>query len=90
MVLRGDDAGKLSRILQVEIARRSQGSAIENRVDVQSGELSIAPGTSRGWTSASYPFGPEAVAGVGPLLLPWRDRPQRYRFESSALVAHSQ
>ncbi|MDB4976542.1 MAG: hypothetical protein JWN48_4883 [Myxococcaceae bacterium] len=86
LVLHGDEHGQIVRALVVEVARRQGERAIENHVLTQAGALVIEPGSARGWTQLSYPFTSDAVAGVEPLLLPWKDRPTRYHREGAVLV----
>jgi hypothetical protein len=97
LVLRGDPDDRIARALAVEVARRQRAShrpagdhserAIENRVSVQNGVLSIEPGTASGWTEQTYPFTPDAIPGSERLLLPWRDKVVRYRASGAVLVA---
>jgi hypothetical protein len=87
LVLRGAAGGRLTRALLVEVARRQGPHAIENRVRVERGALAIEPGVAKAWSKASYPFTPEAVSGAQRLLLPWSDRPVRYRYAGGLLVA---
>ena len=49
--------------------------------------LRISPGAARGWDASSYPFVADATDGYAPLLLPWKDRAQLYRFERGQLAA---
>jgi hypothetical protein len=99
LVLRADASARLARVLLVEVARRQRPQppagkqpesgperAVENRVLVQRGALTIEPGEARGWSGESYPFSLDAIAGSERLLLPWMDRPVVYRLAASALV----
>jgi hypothetical protein len=74
-------------LLTREIAREQAGQRIENELVTGGGHLEIRPGTSRGWTAATWPFaespGPD---GVEPPLLPWRDGPLRFRYAGGRLV----
>jgi len=53
---------------------------------VMGGRLQIHPGRARGWGEDSWPFTQDANDSVEPLLLPWRDRPVRYRLRGGRLV----
>jgi len=99
LVLRGDASARLVRVLVAEVARRQRPlppagkksagpeHAIENRVLLQGGALTIEPGDARGWSGESYPFAPDAIAGSERLLLPWMDKPVTYRLADNKLVA---
>ncbi len=89
LVHRFDEQQRFSRVLSVEAFRyafRSEGRAhISNRVSIERGKLTVSPGHATGWSETSYPFVDEAVAGVGKLLLPWKDKPVRYHWSAGAL-----
>jgi hypothetical protein len=85
IVLRSD-GDRIVRVLTAEIKRVAEGGAIENRVRAERGALVIEPGTARGWSAETYPFAADAVGGVAPLLLPWRDRAVRYALRGDALA----
>jgi hypothetical protein len=87
LVLRADAQGRIGRILAVEVARRQGAKAVVNRVRSERGALSIEPGQAQGLEQTSYPFLNEATGGVDRLLLPWLDRPRRYRLAGDRLVA---
>lgn len=74
------------RLLQVEVARMQSGRAIQNEVRARNGQLEIRPGRARGWTEATYRFARDPNDNVDPLLLPWQDRPVRYRVRGGRLV----
>ncbi len=84
----------MSPILAVEVRREQNGASVGNVVRLlhERGHyaLRIAPGRARGWDAGSYPFVAESSDGYGPLLLPWKDRPLRYRFNGEQLVGHGQ
>lgn len=90
MVLRIEVSGseaRVARLLAAEVARRQDKSAIVNKVGAQGGKLTIEPGQAVGFSQASYPYSNEATGGVERLLLPWSDRPVRYRFDGARLLA---
>jgi hypothetical protein len=87
LVLRADAHNRFVRILVAEVARRQGERAIVNRVRHERGKLLIEPGEAQGFSQATYPFRNEATGGVERLLLPWLDRPLRYRLEGERLVA---
>jgi len=78
-------------ILAVEVRRaqadRSIGNIVRLARDGDHWALQIAPGSARGWNARSYPFVAESADGYGPLLLPWKDRAVRYRFDGDQLLA---
>jgi len=86
------DGGDFPRLAAIEV-RRARGDAwVENRVRVQGrgrrARLVVQPGRARGWDERSWPWAPEAPeATPTPVLLPWRDRPVRYRWDGGRLVA---
>ena len=89
LVYRFDDQG-MTPLLQVEVRRAQGGASVGNIVDIvpegKHWALRIAPGVARGWDGASYPFTREASDQYAPLLLPWKDRAVRFRFDGSTLV----
>lgn len=85
LVHRFDAQQQFSRVLSVEAFRYQDGAHISNRVATKGGVLVVSPGHATGWTQQSYPFVDEPVAGVGRLLLPWKDSPVRYRFADGVL-----
>lgn len=90
LVLRFEVAGaqaRVSRLAAIEVARRQDKSAIINAVSAQGGKLTIEPGQAVGFTQQSYPFTNDATGGVERLLLPWLDKPVRYRFDGARLLA---
>lgn len=80
----------LTPILSVEVRRARGADSVGNVValvrDGRHFALRITPGFAHGWGEASYPFTTESLDGIGPLLLPWRDSPVKYRFDGQALV----
>jgi len=86
IVLRGDESGRIARVLTAEVARRQGRGVIENRVVPQRGALVIEPGRVEGWAKDSYPFAVELPSELAPLRLPWRDRAVRYRLQGGVLV----
>jgi hypothetical protein len=74
------------RLLQVEVARQQGAQSIRNDVRTAGGQLEIQPGRAVGWTEETYRFSRDANDDVAPLLLPWRDRPQRYGLRGAQLV----
>ncbi|HJL15468.1 MAG TPA: hypothetical protein RMH99_07435 [Sandaracinaceae bacterium LLY-WYZ-13_1] len=74
------------RLLQVEVARRRDGHRVVNQVVTRGGRLVIRPGRARGWGEDDWPFTQDPNDSVEPLLLPWRDRPVRYRLRGGRLV----
>ena len=90
LVLRIDVSGtqaKIARLATIEVARRQDKSAIINAVSTQGGKLSIEPSQAVGFTQANYPYLNEATGGAERLLLPWLDKPVRYRFDGARLLA---
>ncbi|MFM2417740.1 MAG: hypothetical protein RL385_2463 [Pseudomonadota bacterium] len=85
-VLRVDEEGRFTRILQREVARRMGEREIENRVVTRDGKLVIEAGHVRGWSGTSYPFADEATGGAEPLLLPWKGRAITYRAAGQTLI----
>jgi hypothetical protein len=85
-VLRIDEQGRFTRILQREVARRVGEHEIENRVVTRDGKLVIEAGHVRGWSGTSYPFADEAIGGAEPLLLPWKGRAITYRSAGDTLI----
>jgi hypothetical protein len=74
-------------LLTREVAREQAGQRIENEIVTSGGRLEIRPGAARGWSAATWPFAESAGAdGVEPPLLPWRDRPLRFRHAGGRLV----
>lgn len=74
------------RLLQVEVARTSGASFVRNEVSTRGGRLEIAPGRANGWSASHWPFTRDPNDGAEPLLLPWSDRPVRYRLQGNRLV----
>jgi hypothetical protein len=74
------------RLLQVEVERTQENSAIENEVRTERGTLEIRPGRARGWSAEHWPFTVDPNDSVAPLLLPWRDRAVRYTYRNGRLV----
>jgi hypothetical protein len=75
-------------LVQREVAREQAGNRIENEVRLEGGALEVRPGTSRGWSQASWPYAPATgpgADGVEPLILPWTQQTVRYRFEGGRL-----
>lgn len=81
------NARRLSPLLVVEVARKRGSDAIVNEVQTLGGKLTIAPGQPRGFTEKTYPFDHEPSPGIERLLLPWLDKPVRYRFDGTRLRA---
>lgn len=79
-------ANGFPRLLQVEVARQRGDRRIENQVRTEGGRLVLHPGRARGWTEGNWPFSPNPNDTVDPLLLPWRDRPVRYRLQGTRLT----
>jgi hypothetical protein len=83
----------MEQILAVEVRRAQGGRSVGNVVALVPGArtwaLRIAPGVARGWDALTYPFVAESTDGYGPLLLPWKDAVQQYRFDGQALVPQS-
>lgn len=79
------------RLMAAEIARRVEGSSIENELAFvgkgRGRSLVIRPGRARGWSASSYPFRDEPSAdGVEAPLLPWSAREARYRYVNGRLL----
>ncbi|HMI93451.1 MAG TPA: hypothetical protein VK509_18895, partial [Polyangiales bacterium] len=89
-VYRFDEQG-IAPLLRVEVRRAAEAASIGNIVDIvpdgRHWALRVSPGRARGWDASSYPFVSESSDEYTPLLLPWKDRAVRYRFDGSALVA---
>jgi hypothetical protein len=85
------DAQGIAPLLRVEVRRAQASASVGNVVDiVRDGKhwaLRISPGAARSWDASNYPFVTDASDEYAPLLLPWRDRAVRYRFDGAALVA---
>ncbi len=86
MVHRFARDGSFPRMASIEVARQQGSNRVENEVRAARGRLEVRPGRARGWTEASWPWGPSEGGDVAPLLLPWRDRAVRYRVVNGALV----
>lgn len=87
MVHRFTRDGSFPRILTAEIARSMGSDEIVNEVRVRRGQLEIRPGRARGFGPEHWPWADAGGgAGIEPLLLPWRDRPVRYRWRGGRLV----
>ncbi len=82
--------GSFKQLLAVEVARCQGPNWIRNTARVlrrgKRGVLEVRPGRARGWSSDNYPFAADAPGAVQPLLVPWRDRAVRYRFDGDRLV----
>jgi len=83
------DAG-MDPLAAIEV-RRAQGErSVGNVVDIvprgPHWALRISPGVAHGWSARHYPFVAESTDGYGPLLLPWKDRPQLYEVSAGRLV----
>jgi hypothetical protein len=76
---------------RLEEPAASPGARVErdDGVEVRIGRwtLRVSPGVASGWSASSYPFVVEPTDGYAPMLLPWKDRPQVYRFERGQLLA---
>jgi hypothetical protein len=86
LVLRVDEQWRFARLLTAEVTRRQGSNVVANRVVARDGQLTIEPGKSEGWDQSTYPFTNEATGGAERLLLPWLDRPVRYRFAQDRLL----
>ncbi|MEM6962270.1 MAG: hypothetical protein AAF550_11115, partial [Myxococcota bacterium] len=80
-----DDA-HFSRMLAVEIARFQAGRQIINHIAYAEDGVEITAGEASGWNALNWPFQEGTGDGVDPILLPWQDTHQYYRFEGSRLV----
>lgn len=49
-------------------------------------QIALTPGQARGFDARSFPFTSTATPGMATLLLPWRDRETRYRWNGNAVV----
>lgn len=49
-------------------------------------QLALAPGRAQGFDARTFPFSSTATPGMTTLLLPWRDRETRYRWNGTAIV----
>lgn len=75
------------RVLTAEVARQQGERRVENDIQTRRGQLTLAPGSARGWSESTWPWAPDEQQGqVRPLLLPWRDRAVRFRLRGDALV----
>lgn len=89
LLVYGIEAPVRRRLFAAEVARRVDGSSIENEVVMPApgaAAIRIRPGAARGWTATTYPFHDSAPQGYFPLLLPW-DRAQAevtYRWNGTA------
>jgi hypothetical protein len=84
LVHRVTEAG-VPRILAQEVLRRRGEDVVENQVRTRGGALTIGPGRARGFSAERWPFTESAEDTAGPILLPWRDRPVRFRFRGGRL-----
>ena len=73
------------RLLQVEIAREQGSGFVRNEVLTRGGRLEIRPGQAHGFGADHWPFTRAAQDDAEPLLLPWADRPVRYRLQGGRL-----
>lgn len=82
--------GSFSRLLAAEVKREQGGNDIENSVRLlRAGRqlaLEISPGRAKGWSSDNFPYLLSSTDGIEPLLLPWKEKPVRYRFDGQRLV----
>lgn len=82
-------AGNFANLLTVEVGRTSGQQTIANtlRLAPAAGHVSleISPGSARGWTRDNYPFTQDTHDGIEPMLLPWKDRACRYRYDGQRL-----
>ncbi|MCB9591451.1 MAG: hypothetical protein H6719_01855 [Sandaracinaceae bacterium] len=74
------------RLLQVEVARSNGSAFVRNEVRTRGGRLEITPGNAREWGAERWPFTQDPNDSAEALLLPWRDRPIRYRLQGARLV----
>lgn len=74
------------RILEVEVARAQGTASIRNDVRTTGGRLEIRPGAAREWNEQTYRFTRDPDDSAEPLLLPWIDRPVRYRLRRGRLA----
>ncbi len=87
MVHRFTAEGRFERILAAEVARTRGEDEVRNEVRVRRGRLEIRPGRARGFGPERWPWADAGGGeGIEPLLLPWRDRPRRYRWRGGRLV----
>ena len=58
---------------------------VSNEVRTTGGRLEIRPGRARGFGEGNWPFTRDASDSAEPILLPWQDRPVRYRLQGGRL-----
>lgn len=80
----------LTPIFTAQIALGDASRSVRNDARVvgrgREVQLAIAPGSATGFDARSFPFGTTATPGMTTLLLPWRDREVRYRWDGHAVV----
>jgi len=78
------------RLASIELMREQADHRVENRLRVvgrgRARALEVTPSSARGWNATSWPFAEGAGDGIDPVLLPWRDRAVRYRYEGGRLT----
>jgi hypothetical protein len=81
-----DEQGRVTRLLSSEVFRFQGDKRIANEVSTRGGTLTVSPGMAKGWSATDYPFSDDEIGGSARLLLPWQDKPLRYKFARGALV----
>jgi len=79
------------RLAALEVRRARGGDFVENQVRLRGrgrrATLERRPGRARGFAEGSWPFAADPPGTTPePILLPWRDRAVRYRFDGDRLV----
>lgn len=90
LVLYRIDGQSLQPIFTAQLAFGDATREVRNEARVvgsgRSLQLALAPGRAQGFDARSFPFASTATPGMTTLLLPWRDRETRYRWNGSAIV----
>lgn len=89
IVYRVEDGG-LVPILTAQIGLGDASRSVRNEARVvgrgRSLQLALGTGSATGFDARSFPFATTATPGMTTLLLPWRDREVRYRWDGHAIV----
>ena len=84
-------ANGLSPIFTAQVGLGDESRSVRNDARVvgrgRTVELALSPGRATGFDARSFPFGTTATPGMTSLLLPWRDREVRYRWDGRAIVS---
>jgi len=90
LVIYAVEANAIRPIFTAQVGLGDANRSVRNDARVvgrgRSVQLALAPGAAQGFDARSFPFSTTATAGMSTLLLPWRDRETRYRWDGHAIV----